>query len=191
MPNLRFELFFEKLQLLPTSFGSQSVLKVRLRIRDKTNTIFQVYLLKNHCWNLPFRKSPLFAVATSSDWWRTASSRRFGVGKHRFPPKSYTSRTCITFGGKRALLTPNLLELAIPRQSLEVATANNGVFRKGKFQQRFFSKYTWKMAFVLSRIRSGTLRTRCEPKDVGNSCDFSKKIVQTRDLVQHILDYIT
>ena len=30
------------------------------------------------------------------------------------------------------------------------------------------------MAFVLSRFRSGTLRTPCEPKDVGYSCDFSK-----------------
>ncbi len=47
----------------------------------------------------PFENSPLFAVATPSDWWRTASSRRFGVFKHRFLPKSYTSRTCITFGG--------------------------------------------------------------------------------------------
>ncbi len=30
------------------------------------------------------------------------------------------------------------------------------------------------MAFVLSRIRSVTLRTLCEPKDVGYSRDFSK-----------------
>ncbi len=85
VPNLGFGLFFEKSQLLPTSFGSPSVLKLLLRIQNKTNAIFRVYLLKNRCWNLPFRKTPLFAVATSSDWWRTASSRRFGVGKHRFP----------------------------------------------------------------------------------------------------------
>ncbi len=91
-----------------------------------------------------------------------------------FAPKSYTSRTCITYGGKRALWTPNLLELAVLHQSLGVVMANIGVFWKGKFQQRFFSKYTWKMAFLLSRIRSGTLRTLCEPKDVGYSCDFSK-----------------
>ena len=32
-----------------TSFGSQSALKVPLRKRDKTNAIFQVYLLKNGC----------------------------------------------------------------------------------------------------------------------------------------------
>ncbi len=51
---------------------------------------------------------------------------------------------------------------------------NNGVFQRGKLQQRFFSKYTWKMAFVLSCICSGTLRTLDEPQDVGYSCDFSK-----------------
>ncbi len=79
-----------------TSFGSQSVLKVPLRIRDKTNAIFQVYLLKNRCWSLPFPKTPLLAIATPSDWRRTASSRIFGVYKARFPPKSYTSRICIT-----------------------------------------------------------------------------------------------
>ncbi len=50
-----------------------------------------VYLLKNRCWSLPFRKTPLFAGATPSDWRKTASSRRFGVCKHRFPPKTYTS----------------------------------------------------------------------------------------------------
>ncbi len=65
--------------------------KVFLKFRcenEKTNAIFQVYLMKNGCWNLPFRKTPLFAVATPSDWRRTASSRRFGVYKVRFPPKS-------------------------------------------------------------------------------------------------------
>ncbi len=60
------------------------------------------------------------------------------------------------------------------RQSLGVATANNGVFRKGKLQQPSFSKYTWKMAFVLCRFHSATSRTLCEAKDVGYSCDFSK-----------------
>ena len=70
--------------------------------------------------------------------------------------------------------TPNLLELAVLRQSLGVTTLNNSVFRKGKLQQWFLSKYTWKMAFVLSRIRSGNLRTLCEPKDIGYSCDFLK-----------------
>ena len=30
------------------------------------------------------------------------------------------------------------------------------------------------MAFVLSRFRSATLRTLCEVKDVGYSCDFLK-----------------
>ncbi len=93
---------------------------------------------------------------------RTASStcsRRFGVHKAFFPPKVIQVQlpTSITFGRKRCLQTQNLLELAVLHQSLWVATANNGVFRKGKLQQRFFSKYTWKMAFVLSRIRSGTL----------------------------------
>ncbi len=46
------------------------------------------------------------------------------------------------------------------------------------------------MAFVLSRFRSGTLRTLCEPKDVGYSCDLSK-LAQSRDLVHHILDSIS
>ncbi len=40
---------FRKLQWLPASFGSQGVLKVPLRKRDKTNAIFQVYLLKKRC----------------------------------------------------------------------------------------------------------------------------------------------
>ncbi len=78
----------------------------------------------------------------------------------------------ITFGGKQALQTPNLLEVAGLCQSLGVTTANNGIFRKGKLQQQFFSKYTWnmwKLVFVLSRIRSGALRTLCELKDVGYS----------------------
>ncbi len=89
----------------------------------------------------PFERrhySPSRPLATD----RTASSRRFGVCKHHFRPKNYTSRTCITFGGKRPLQTPNLLELALVRQSLGVTAANNGVIRKGELQQRFFSKYT-------------------------------------------------
>ncbi len=84
------------------------------------------------------------------------------------PPPPHPNDVC-------SLQTPNLLELAVLCQSLRVGKANNGVFRKGKLQQRFFSKYTWKMAFVLSRIRSGTLRTLCKPRDVGYSCNFSKK----------------
>ncbi len=36
---------FRKVATVTSSFGSQRVLKVPLRIRDKTNTIFQVYLL--------------------------------------------------------------------------------------------------------------------------------------------------
>ncbi len=65
--NLGFGLFFEKSQLQPTSVGSQSAVKVPLRKRDKTNAIFQVYLLKTRCWSLPFRKTPLIAVTTPSD----------------------------------------------------------------------------------------------------------------------------
>ncbi len=44
------------------------------------------------------------------------------------------------------------------------------------------------MGYVLSRIRSGTLRTLCEPKDVGYSCNFSKSSPNPRILVHHILD---
>ncbi len=47
-------------------------------------------------------------------------------------------------------------------------------FRKGKLQQPFFSKYTWKMAFVLSRFAAQLQEHLCEAKDVGYSCDFSK-----------------
>ncbi len=66
--------------------------------------------------------------------------------------------------------TPNIFELI--RQSYD-----DGVFRKGKIQQMFFSKhgkYTCKMVFALSSIRSGASTTLCEPNDVGFSCDFSK-----------------
>ncbi len=88
-----------------------------------------------------------------------------------FPAKSYTNRTCITFGGKPAKLQISLNSICSP----PVARGRH-VFQKGKLQQHLFSKYTWKMAFVLPRIRSGTLRALCEPKDVlvGYSCDLSK-----------------
>ena len=87
--NPGFGLFFEKSQLKPTSFGSQSVVEAPLRMLDKANTILQVYLpclLKNICWILPFRKTP-----SSYDW--RISSKIFGVCKDHFPPKSYTSHT--------------------------------------------------------------------------------------------------
>ncbi len=45
------------------------------------------------------------------------------------------------------------------------------------------------MAFILSRFRSATLRTLCEAKDVGYSCDFSKN--NPAILVQHLLDSIS
>ncbi len=42
-------------------------------------------------------------------------------------------------GWNLASQTPNPLELAAPRKSIGVATANNGVFRKGKkIQDTFF-----------------------------------------------------
>ena len=108
-----------------------------------------------------------------------------------FLAKSYTSRTCVTFGGKRGLQTPNLLDLAVLRQLLRVATASNGVFRKGKIQQTFFSKYSGKMVFVLSPIRSAASTTLCEPKDRVTVATFPK-IVLTRDFgTIHIGLYIT
>ncbi len=47
------------------------------------------------------------------------------------------------------------------------------------------------MAFVLSHIRRCALSTLCEPKDVGYSCDFSKKKSKPEILVQHIFDSIS
>ncbi len=52
---------------------------------------------------------------------------------------------------------------------------NDGVFRKGKLQQPFLSRYTCNIAFVLCYFWSATLRTFCEAKDVGYGCDYSKK----------------
>ncbi len=42
------------------------------------------------------------------------------------------------------------------------------------------------MAFDLSLFRSGTLRTLCESKDVGYSCDFSKNSPNPRFGTTHI-----
>ena len=72
--------------------------KVLLKFRcenEINKRILQVYLLKNRCWSLPFRKTLLIVVATPSDWRTTASStcsRRFWVYTARFLPKVIQAR---------------------------------------------------------------------------------------------------
>ncbi len=46
----------------------------------------------------------------------------------------------------------------------------------------------WRLFYL---VFAAVLRTLCEPKDVGYSCDFSKTSSNPRFLVQHILDSIS
>ncbi len=63
------------------------LLKFRCEYEIKQTSSSRHIYWKTVAWSLPFRKTPLFAVATSTDWWRTASSRRFGVYKLVSRPK--------------------------------------------------------------------------------------------------------
>ena len=76
------------------SMNNKTLLKIHSPCWIKQTPSCRYYLLKNVCWILPFLKMPLFTV----DWQEAASSRRFRVCKARFRPKSYSCRTCITFG---------------------------------------------------------------------------------------------
>ena len=64
-------------------------------------------------------------------------------------------------------------------------------FERVNFSNSFSVNIYLENGVVLSRIGSGTLRTLCEPKDVGNSCDFSKNSPNPRFGTTHIGLYIT
>ncbi len=62
------------------SFASQSVLEVALRKRDKTNAIFQVYLLKNGCWSLPLATDGEQLVQGDSEFTKLVSRQKLYRG---------------------------------------------------------------------------------------------------------------